>query len=1051
MAKFSPVLLLLIFLLLFSIKSRGQGHADQPIHVIPCFLHAHLDDDDDLPQNSVMALYRDTVTGFLWIATQGGLARYDGHSLVNYNSVDDQYSKRFVSIFRTLNKDVFFLTSDGLYFLLKNDGIKMVTDNKLQQAIFPFVYFRSGVCDTGQLWKIGYRGTISGHEEWLREPYQIIPVNKNSFWTLGIKKVMLYENDRIKKTIPFDAVKDYRLVGYKGKVYLINNMLEGFRVDDRQGVLVPLQKDQRIRVPERAAKRERPYLSPFYDYANDQLNYWHKDTFFRLTIDKDRLSASAAYYLPGLPDDVVVSVVDAKKNIIVAGSLSKGVYLYKAQYFQQVLTESIQDKSIYAQVLVDDNRLLTNQSVIFNLAQGRVEQSFPEVPMKQVRAFSKDKKGHTLFCAVDQFYEYRPDTRSIHKILPYLVGDVTFTYYDTIRERFWIVSPNKSGYFRNNIFHEVTWHSETKKAPMITYIDEPKGEPLTVTTVDGIWYFSEAKDGWYPYDSTLGKTYRYLAVLDKSLTLVTGYGIGYAIWDREHQKMTPMPIDEKGYLKFVHNLIPDNKGYLWATTNKGLFRYRISDIKEYARNMSGNLYYEYFDKKDGLWTNEFNGAQYPSFNWWNNNLLLSTIDGIMKFVPEQIPEYYFPEPVYIEALHIPGKRSIEVLRREDTIYRLEPNERNIKIHISTAAWYNTYGMLIEYRLDKEPWRKVNVRSMEVELTDLYKGNHVLEVRKKTGFGKDNYVYSRLNFHVGRKYYEHPFFAIGIILGGLLLFILFSKLRQLRLLKQNRLLSHMVQKKTEELQLSNSELQRSLGKVEKSQHFRLRLVSMLLHDIAIPLSSVEKISEILFKHHDKLDKDTWLEGTGKINFTVRELQALSHQLIDWAQIHQFSGEPVMTTFSLGKLMEEVNSIVAQHIFNVKSNVYTHEYDPEQVITSDPTIIKHIVLNVLFNANKYTEMGSIMLRVVPGRGDNLRIIVKDTGKGMHPGTVDKLNAYTAITNEEIKSGTALEMGWGLGYQIIFDLLSILNGSLHVQSSPGNGTAIELNIPLKDAHPD
>ena len=185
--------------------------------------------------------------------------------------------------------------------------------------------------------------------------------------------------------------------------------------------------------------------------------------------------------------------------------------------------------------------------------------------------------------------------------------------------------------------------------------------------------------------------------------------------------------------------------------------------------------------------------------------------------------------------------------------------------------------------------------------------------------------------------------------------------------------------------------------------------------------------------------------GHINRTVRELQALSRQLIDWAQVSLYTGGPVLKPFTLQSLAEEVSMVMAEHEFAAKQNEFMADYDPGETLVSDPTVLKHIILNVLFNANKYTERGKVHMKLYREQ-TSFHIIVRDTGTGMQREPAPHLNAYTVITVSEIKSGTAREVGWGLGYQIIFDLLTLLKGSLQINSIPGEGTEIHIVIPVK-----
>lgn len=1035
--------LFLLLLWLLPLAGRGQAQVAAPMQRLrECYLYTQLDDDDGLPQNSVMATYVDTVTGFLWIATQGGIARYDGHSILSYNAKDDRFSKRFISIFGTATGQVFSLAVDGGIYMIKNNELSYVADNKLKISANPFIYFRGGLNDTAQLNHIGMFGDVPGHALWAPAT-RTLPLGRNTLLACGTANLLLYRDNKLERVIPFPDVEHYRIIQQGAAVYFINNTLNGYRFDIQQERLLPLVQGPGLPPIPEDENMEQVYYAPYYDYLSGQINCWLKDTFYQLQIVQDTIGVEAAYHLPGMPDDAVTGIVHRQRNVLIIGSSSKGIYLYKIKPFRQILKDAGKYTSIYAQMLLDSQRLITSQSLIYNLASDRLEENIYSTQARQIRSFSKDRKGFIYYSWANKLFRLDPVSRRSVIAFPCdNCKDITFTFYDTLDNRFWMMSVTKNGYWKKDTFHPVTW-ATTALQPVVSTIRHLPGGPLQVATTDGIWHYDPAGKQWLPYTETQGRIFRYFTPEKNGIRILSGFGDGSVLWQQATGRLTTLPTDRNGYLKFVHTLIPDHVGYLWATTNKGLFRYREADVLHYDKAAGAELYYEYYDRREGLQTNEFNGAQHPIFTWWHNYLLLSTINGIAIFTPDSMPEYRFDEPLYIESVFRSDGEKVVLSGQGSN--KFSSAERDLKFQVSTAAWYNVYGMSIAYRLDGSSWKTIDPAKMEIVLSGLSAGSHTLSVRKRKGFRKDDYVYCTFSFNIERKYYEQPFFIFFLAIAAIGMLMLFSRLRQIRLIKVNKRLSMAVSKKTKELEQSNQQLKQSLTQIEQSQNFRLRLISMLLHDIATPLSSIEKISDMLVSHYAQLDAGTRIEGAGRINRTVRELQALSRQLIDWAQVSLYSGGPVLKSVTLQSLVEEVNMVMAEHVFAAKQNEYVSDYNPQEKIVSDPTVLKHILLNVLFNANKYTERGKITMKLYR-EYSSLYIVIRDTGTGMQPETAAQLNAYTAITQSEVKSGTAMEVGWGLGYQIIFDLLSILKGTLHVNSIPNEGTEIRMVIPVK-----
>ena len=98
-----------------------------------------------------------------------------------------------------------------------------------------------------------------------------------------------------------------------------------------------------------------------------------------------------------------------------------------------------------------------------------------------------------------------------------------------------------------------------------------------------------------------------------------------------------MPADRLGYLKNAHCITPDDRGFYWITTNKGLFQAARKDLLAYADGEQRQVYYYYYSKYNGLLTNEFNGGCQPcALQLGNGDISLPSLDGLLRFRPSQI-------------------------------------------------------------------------------------------------------------------------------------------------------------------------------------------------------------------------------------------------------------------------------------------------------------------------------------------------------------------------------------------------------------------------------
>ena len=97
-----------------------------------------------------------------------------------------------------------------------------------------------------------------------------------------------------------------------------------------------------------------------------------------------------------------------------------------------------------------------------------------------------------------------------------------------------------------------------------------------------------------------------------------------------------MPLDKRRYLLYAHCFIPDDDGYCWISTNRGLFKAKVDElINAYEKN-SSTVYYHYFGKNDGMDMIEMNGGCTPcALQLRNKTLSFPTMDGLLWVDPEK--------------------------------------------------------------------------------------------------------------------------------------------------------------------------------------------------------------------------------------------------------------------------------------------------------------------------------------------------------------------------------------------------------------------------------
>jgi signal transduction histidine kinase len=120
---------------------------------------------------------------------------------------------------------------------------------------------------------------------------------------------------------------------------------------------------------------------------------------------------------------------------------------------------------------------------------------------------------------------------------------------------------------------------------------------------------------------------------------------------------------------------------------------------------------------------------------------------------------------------------------------------------------------------------------------------------------------------------------------------------------------------------------------------------------------------------------------------------------------------------------------------------------QSVRADSRRVEQVLLNLLSNAIKFTEKGSIRLSCT-AEGEMVRVSVADTGIGIKPGDLDKL--FRPFT--QIETGLARQYeGTGLGLSISKRLVTLMGGTIRVESEPGKGSTFSFTVPAISAAED
>ena len=234
-------------------------------------------------------------------------------------------------------------------------------------------------------------------------------------------------------------------------------------------------------------------------------------------------------------------------------------------------------------------------------------------------------------------------------------------------------------------------------------------------------------------------------------------------------------------------------------------------------------------------------------------------------------------------------------------------------------------------------------------------------------------------------------------------------------------------------------------ISENLNFKNRILGMLSHELRSPL----KIIGIFINRINKKTTDESIkEYLKSISFTNNTLLMQANQILEYTKNQQVENKLVPVVFNLNQEVESILNSIEPYI-QTRNNqfVVDKNIDPNLVVFSDNTKINQIFMNILGNANKFTENGQISVSTSAEKTDENTVVlttkISDTGVGISKSDLKKIFEpyYQGILSNEVEN-----LGAGLGLSLCKEIVELYEGNISVTSEQKQGTAVSFVINLK-----
>ncbi len=1047
--------------------------------------------EEGLPVNTVNSMVQDK-NGYIWFTTYDGIVRFDGINFKIYNHANTAEMPQNRAVFMHLQEN------KGIWVTLENGGVILIDEEErfthFDEADGFTSWNTTSMMEDSQhrMWFSTFNGLyLYENEEFTRVIQRDSPEkNRISFtyedtdstiWVATHDGLIHIKNGKKKiyNVNPGQPENEFRRVQRYESGELLVSALKGLYVMGEDGLYIPkkfqllkndavpyLYKDDQIALisTDIGLYKYNGSLSLLKDHDRSNSFYW---TFYRSSENVLWMISTHGEILQMkngeifelnnsdiLPNHYYNNLLeDREKNIWLATARNGLLRVKNSQVKTIGKAEGLSGNNILG--LFEDSRgrfWVGTRDFGLNVIDGNTITQYREADILNrdiVHTINEDHNGNIWV----GYYQGGVDRFGNAGITPYDIGfgagvnDVRsiFVHSDST---IWLGTYGGLVKFDpTNKNHLVYTTKDGLSSELIRYIDEgPKGGLWIGTMSGGVNHFIDGSFTSYTTKDGLASNNIRSVYVDKEDPSTVWVGTENNGLSRIRDGNIESVSVEDGLPNHViHYISQDHLGWLWMSSNHGVFKISKSDLNSYMDGNSDFFDLVYFGKDEGMRNPEANGSfQQGGLKTSNGTFWFSTQHGVAVFKIDPQQTNTVPPTVLISGFETNGRTY-----SPDSI-NFAPGTEAFEVSFKALTFVSPENTRFRYRLEgyETDWNEV-INQRTARYANISPGNYTFRVTASNNDGIWNEDGASASFSIKPVFYQQPWFYILI---GILIVAGYYPVSQIRyryLMRQQEKLKEVIEKQTAQLRKEKNEIEEQ-SKVIKEQSQELeesnktkdRFFSLIAHDLRNPFQAILGYSEMLTHDIEKADREELKTGLEHIHRSSKSLLTLVEHLLNWASLNTGKIKPDPEPVNLRELLERTHQLF-EHIAKQKNIELSYQAEDDIDYMGDLNMLQTMLRNITSNAIKFTQKNGTVSLNLYRKNENNIIEIKDDGIGMPQKLIDKLLQLDANTS---RIGTNNEKGSGLGLLICMEMVHLHNGDIFIDSKEGEGTTFTIVLPAE-----